>query len=616
MSERGERPDRLSIRLFGPLAIVDGPRMLGPRDLGGSRPKQVLEILLAARGHRVPSDRLAELLWGREPPRNPAGALQTFVSILRKRLGADRDRAGGFVITEARAYRLATDLVDLDLDRFDSLLERSAHEPTQQARRDLAAALALVRGDVLEDEPYAVWAQELRDTYQARVLGARLDAATSALAELDYPDALAHAEVAVGLDAFSEHARRCLMLALYGLGRQHDALAAYRAFRAQLHGELGIEPTPETRALEAAFLHQREPRLLMPRAILPRAEQAGERPGRLLGRSAELSDLDRAVREALDGAFRLIQIEGEAGFGKTRLLDELASALVGVRVGRASCARLEAHLPYVPLAAALRDALAGIDLDARQLPALRRVLPELAHDAPAKPPAEIDALEALVEVVTEHAPLVLLLDDAHWADRETLSALSYLQRRCARDAAAFVVALRTRSVPDDAVISPLQPDIVVRLAPLTAADLEPLGIPAIHEATGGIPRFVTSVSTDPHGPTAVAETLLRRCRAEGAYAYRVLLAASVLHQPFDPQSLALLLRADAAELIEELERLCTRRILMVAGYNFQFRYQLMHAVLRASLSPARRRLLRARLDPPELAVRASRPTPVLRRMKG
>src|SRR6266403_1809938 len=102
---RVEKQNRgsLVIRLFGPLAIEDGARTLGPRDLGGSRPKQVLEILLAARGHQV-----------------------------------------------------ATDLVDFDLDRFDRLVERSAREPTRAARRSLEQALALVRGELLEDEPYAL----------------------------------------------------------------------------------------------------------------------------------------------------------------------------------------------------------------------------------------------------------------------------------------------------------------------------------------------------------------------------------------------------------------------------------------------------------------------------
>ena len=165
------------IRLFGPLTIEDGGRTLGPRDLGGARPKQVLEILLAARGHHVATDRLADLLWPERRPQNTVGSLQTFVSALRSHLTHDRERARELVVTEAQAYRFVTGLVDFDLDHFDGLVERSAGEPTRMARHSLEQALALVRGDLLEDEPYAEWAQDLRGTYQGRVLGAHLDAA-------------------------------------------------------------------------------------------------------------------------------------------------------------------------------------------------------------------------------------------------------------------------------------------------------------------------------------------------------------------------------------------------------------------------------------------------------
>src|SRR6266849_4356578 len=99
-------------------------------------------------------------------------------------------------------------------------------------------------------------------------------------------------------------------------------------------------------------------------------------------------------------------------------------------------------------------------------------------------------------------------------------------------------------------------------------------------------------------PATLAETLLARCQSEGAASYRALLAASTLAQPFDPEPLATLLRADAAELTEELERLCERRILRVDGPRFRFRYDLVREVLLASLSPARRRLLRQQPGPP------------------
>ena len=592
----------LVIRFFGPLAIEDGAHTLGPRDLGGARPKQVLEILLAARGHRVATDRLADLLWPRHRPQNAAGSLQTFVSALRRHLTPDRQRARELVVTEAEAYRFATGLVDFDLDRFDGLVERSAGEPTRAARRSLEQALALVRGELLEDEPYAHWAQDLRGTYQGRVLGAHLDAADAALAELDYAAALAHTSAAAALDPFSERAHRTMMLALYALGRQHEALQGYRRFRARIDRELGLEPTAETRALESAILRQQDVRALVPRPIERAAHQdAGERPVRLLGRAGELGTLERATRQALAGSFALLLIEAEAGLGKTRLLDELASSLAGVRAGRASCSELERHLPYVPLAAALRDALTEAELTKQHRAALGKIMPELAPAGESAEFAEIDVLEALVNVLAEHAPLVLFLDDLQWADRETITALGYLQRRGAAIPAALVTAVRTEDAPPGHFARRLKPDTTVRLEPLTPGELAPLAVPDLHESTGGNPRFVAETVTsgsDRELPATLAETILARCQSEGAAAYRVLLAASTLDQPFDPGTLAALLRADAAELIEELERLCERRILRVDGLRFRFRYDLVRQVLLASLSPARRRLLRQQLDPP------------------
>jgi CheY-like chemotaxis protein len=506
------------------------------------------------------------------------------------------------VVTEAEAYRFATDLVDLDLDRFDQLLERSAHEPTRSARRSLEEALGLVRGEVLEDEPYADWAQGLRSTYQGRVLGANLEAAEAALAELDYAGALAHTEAAVALDRFSERAHRSAMLALYALGRQHDALETYRRFRTRLDEELGLDPSAETRALESAILRQEDLHSVLPRPIQRAREDPGEPSVRLIGRTSELEALERGVRRALDGSFGLLMIEGEAGLGKTRILDELATSLVGVKVGRASCSELERHLPYVPLAAALRDALRRSELDGQRLPALRQILPELRADEPAEDVAEVDALEALVELIAEHAPLALFLDDLQWADSNTVAALSYLRRRCTDISVVVVTAVASEHAPADHVVRRLMPTTVVRLEELTAGDLAPLGIPELHESTGGNPRLVTeAISAKARGElsVALAEALLAQCRAEGAEAYRVLLAACVLEQPFEPESLATVLRVDEDELIEELERLCERRILRIDGLRFRFRYQLVGEVLLASLSPARQRLLRERLHQPD-----------------
>ena len=127
-------------------------------------------------------------------------------------------------------------------------------------------------------------------------------------------------------------------------------------------------------------------------------------------------------------------------------------------------------------------------------------------------------------------------------------------------------------------------------------------------ANGENPRFVQEMVANGANlefSTQLAEMLLAQCRAEGPWSYRVLLAASVLEQPFDPEPLAALVRVDEVELIEELERLCEHRLMRVDGVGFRFRYELVREVLLASLSPARRRILRERLYPGDVQLSPS-----------
>ena len=358
------------------------------------------------------------------------------------------------------------------------------------------------------------------------------------------------------------------------------------------------QPTAETRALETAILRQEDPHDLLPRPIGRAGVRAVENRVRLLGRTAELDALRGAIGLALEGGQTLILVEGESGLGKTRLLDELAGSLDGARVGRAGCSELERHLPYVPLATALRQATEGIELDAERMPALAEILPELALGSERRRFEEVEVLEALVALVAEIGPVVFLLDDLQWADARTLAALGYLRRRAAGERAALVVTARPLEAASDHPLVRLELDATVRLEPLTEDELAPLGIDGLHAATGGNPRFVAEASRcgrQAEPSRTLLEALVAQCRAEGAWGCRVLTAASVLDQPFDPEPLAALLETDAAELTEELERLCERRILRIDGLRFRFRYDLVRRALFASVSPARRRLLRARV---------------------
>ena len=601
MDRKVQSETGLRIRLFGGLAIEDGTRVLGSTELGGARPKQVMEILLSARGRRVPTERLAEMLWGDEPPANAAGSIQTFISVLRRTLVADRDTARQLVVTEPSAYRFASELVDLDLDVFDRLLARAVHEPQWVARYTIENALCLARGEVLEDEPYAPWAEELRETYRGRTLDAHLDVADIALAERDLARALGHADAALAIDRFGDRAVRTAMLALYAQDRQHDALARYRSFRAALDEEIGLTPALETRALESAILRQEDPDTLLPRPAA-RAGAGAPSHSSLLGREEEMRQLEAGVRDALEGAAVLIQLEGEAGAGKTRLLDELATRLGGVRIGRAACVMLEQHLPYVPLASALRDA--GAEPKNACTQALAQILPELDPGDREQQHSEVDALEAMVDLVAENTPLVLMLDDLQFADTSSVAALSYLQRRATGLRAAVVVSVRTEHAPAYHPVRGLQPETRVELWPLTPAELAPLGIPDIYESTCGNPRFVADAvaSDDGRKPSeSLAATVLAQCWQEGPRGYRVLVAASLLDPPFEPHQLDTMLGVDIRGVAESLETLCQRGILRPDGVGFRFKYDLVREVLLNSLSPASVRVLQQRLEPVRLA---------------
>lgn len=262
----------IRIHLFGSLLVEGETCRLGVRDFGGVKPKQVLEILLSARGRPVPKDRLADHLWGEALPRNVPGALESYVSVLRRFLDFNCRLGHELIVTEPEAYRFAVEQVELDPGRFDALVKRATQAETlAEERRCLEEALALARGEVLEDEPCAEWAEPLRDDYRGRVLLARLDAADAAPAEADYQASLAHAEAAVALERFDERALQAGMIASYALGRHHDALRLFNRSREALAEELGLEPTSKTAALCEAIRRHEDLESLLPASIRERS---------------------------------------------------------------------------------------------------------------------------------------------------------------------------------------------------------------------------------------------------------------------------------------------------------------------------------------------------------
>jgi DNA-binding SARP family transcriptional activator len=251
-----ERRMSVRFRVLGPVDAVTADGRSLP--LAGERQRLLLVALLVQAGEVVSADRLADLLWGDDQPDNPAGALHSQVSRLRRALrttAGDRD----LVVTRPPGYLLAVEPAEVDAGRFDQLMAMAGEAPPAEAARLLGGALALWRGPA-----YAGFAdQEVAQVEAIRLEEGRLTAverrATALLAAGRAAEAVPLLEGFVAEHPLREQARATLMRGLYALGRQADALRAYQDYRARLADELGLEPAPGLRELEARILRQELP---------------------------------------------------------------------------------------------------------------------------------------------------------------------------------------------------------------------------------------------------------------------------------------------------------------------------------------------------------------------
>jgi pimeloyl-ACP methyl ester carboxylesterase/DNA-binding SARP family transcriptional activator len=248
--------------MLGPLQVGLDARTLGPEDFEGRKPKQVLEILLAHRGAAVPKDRLSELLWGERQPRDPMRTLEAYVSVVRGVLRAFDRRH--LIVTGQGAYRLDLGQVDLDLDRFDTLV-RAAKSADPRERLGLRLrAVDLVRGEVLADEPYADWVEPLRRLYRERWLALLLDTAEDLLLAAKPDEAAELCARVLDVEPTRERAHRLVVTARYVAGDQDRALAAYESCRAILDEELGVRPLSRTEQVFRGVLDQMPAEYLLP----------------------------------------------------------------------------------------------------------------------------------------------------------------------------------------------------------------------------------------------------------------------------------------------------------------------------------------------------------------
>ncbi|HEX2504165.1 MAG TPA: BTAD domain-containing putative transcriptional regulator, partial [Miltoncostaeaceae bacterium] len=249
--------------ILGPLEARADGRALA---LGGAKQRALLALLLLHRNEVVSTDRLIDGLWGEAPPATAAKVVQVYVSRLRKLLGPSA-ADGGRLVTRPPGYVLQLAPDELDLDRFEALVERAgramASGDPAAASAALGRGLALWRGPPLADlafEPFAQAAAARLEEQRLAALEGRIEAD---LALGRAPELIGELAALVGGHPLRERLRRSLVLALYRAGRQAEALEAYRAGRRALVDDLGIEPSPELAELERAILRH-DPALALP----------------------------------------------------------------------------------------------------------------------------------------------------------------------------------------------------------------------------------------------------------------------------------------------------------------------------------------------------------------
>ncbi len=354
-----------------------------------------------------------------------------------------------------------------------------------------------------------------------------------------------------------------------------------------------------------------------------------------VGRSAELTELEAALTDAAAGRARLALIAGDSGVGKTRLLSELATHArdSGARILSGDCVALgDGELPYAPLVAALRSLPRAGDPVLDQLPsAVRRelstLLPVLRDGASGSAPSGDESAQGrlfeavlwLLDRLGEDAPVLLAIEDLHWADRATRAFVAFLGRSLCRERVLMVATYRFDELHRRHPLRPLlvelerNPDSMrIELPPLTREELaEQLGdllgappesdlVERVLKRSEGYPLFVEELmaaSLDGRGPlpSTLRDALMVRIERLPDTAQAVLRVIAV-GQRLDDQVLIDVTGLDKAALQEALREAVASHILVVATEGgYRFRHALLREVVEGDLLPGERTEIHVRL---------------------
>jgi len=499
---------KIQIYTFGTLQVVRDTTAVTEGDWHTRQARQLLKILLTERPRPVSTDLLIEILWPNSMPHAAATTLRSAINALRNVLEPDRpSRAPSrYIVTQAPGYafHLTTDIW-LDVQEFERRLNQAQPLAEHDPRRHfLEGAINLYKDDYLISDPYADWLQTERGRLRERFFNALLQTAELYAETGRYADAITTCRRMLARDEVRENACQALMRYQAESGDSAGALLTYERCRSILSDELGADPSPLTQILHQRILNgEIEPRpaaahtptaathaaaeglphdhaihqpvILPQRTLFPVLDL--NYPQGFVGRETEIDAIVRRQKNALAGAGALLILEGEAGIGKTRLAYHAlqAAADLGATVISATCQVLEKDLPFAPLSDSLGRYLYGLsDQVVRSLPAavlaqLVQIIPSLQDRLriPSVQTAEIPAsadenrlrliesIVALLAALADQRPLVLFLDDLHWADSDTLAVLSRLAQRVPEIPCFLLLAYRSEDLAENEALGVL-----------------------------------------------------------------------------------------------------------------------------------------------------------------
>ncbi|MFD1319839.1 BTAD domain-containing putative transcriptional regulator [Micromonospora sonneratiae] len=617
----------------------------------GPPKQQALLILFLLRPNRVvAADWLIDALWDGRPPASAGMTLRSYVAGLRRAVEPQRSHRAPSQILRGhlKGYEFRVDTDAIDANRFARLVDTAAVAlaagDAAEAERGYATALALWRGEALAGaaelsavRPEATRLTELR-------LSAEEGRFTAAVAAGRHTNLLPDLHQFVAANPLREAARLQLMLALYRSGRQTEALAAFEAGRRIMAREYGLDPGAQVRDLHRLILEQAVPPAPVPSAVVVSPEPVAlavpdpseaptalpdGRTEQLVGRQVELTLLENTLAEASRRGGRVVAVVGEPGIGKTSLaaaISEQAKA-DGVPVVWGRCPNVGQAPPFwlwrqvVRALAAMPQA--GTTGSAASLDGFATgPLHGLDAVAGPDPAARFHAYEAVAELVRTVAGrhgLLIVLDDLHAADPDSLLLLRFLST--VLPSARALVLATLRPYEQHAVLAATVAELArtpgftqLRLAGLAASSVADLvrqrtGVPPGDQVvarlvtrTSGNPFFITELlrsGADPAVgdlPPSIRDTVRIRLGELPEPARACLDLLSVADSQLDANTMAAVLETTAEEVADGLVAAYSAALVTEAGPGAtRFRHPLFAEVAYAELPPPRRAALHARL---------------------